>query len=201
MVRESRRPICRTCSSGSIEVTRRRRVRRAPAWACGSPGDCWRSNAAGSGRKTVPTAARSSPSPCPRRGSDLNQSTRHPHDATRSAFSWSTMRSRFSARSDRCCVRAATTSISPSTGADALRMVSRAAARISSCSIWGCRIWKAPRSVVASGWTPKCRSSCSQREVLKPTRSARSISGPTTTSPSRLVRKSCWRGFASRCAG
>ena len=52
--RASRRPTCRTCSSGSIEATRRRRARRARAWACGSRAVCWRSNRAGSGRRTVP---------------------------------------------------------------------------------------------------------------------------------------------------
>ena len=48
--------------------------------------------------------------------------------------------------------------------------------------------------------TPRCRSSCSRRAARKPTRSTRSISAPTTTSPSRSVRRSCWRAFASRCA-
>ena len=41
---------------------RRKRAPRAPAWASGSPEDCWRWNRGGSGRRTVPTGARSSPS-------------------------------------------------------------------------------------------------------------------------------------------
>ena len=45
-----------------------------------------------------------------------------------------------------------------------------------------------------------CRSSCSRRAAPRPTRSTRSISAPTTTSPSRLVRKNCWRASAWRCA-
>ena len=60
----SRRPTCRTCSSGSTAARRRKRGPPAPAWACGSCADCWRSSTGGSGRRTVRTAARSSRSSC-----------------------------------------------------------------------------------------------------------------------------------------
>ena len=47
--------------------------------------------------------------------------------------------------------------------------------------------------------SPRCRSSCCRRAALKPTRCRLSSLAPTTTSPSRSVRKSSWRASASRC--
>ena len=44
-----------------------------------------------------------------------------------------------------------------------------------------------------------CRSSSCPRAAPKATRCARSMSAPTTTSPSRLAPKSCWRASAPAC--
>ena len=57
--------IWRTSSSGFTVVKPRRPVPLAPAPACGSCADCWRSKAAGCGRRTTRTVGHSSRSPCP----------------------------------------------------------------------------------------------------------------------------------------
>ena len=46
----------------------------------------------------------------------------------------------------------------------------------------------------------RCRCSCSPRRARTWTRSSASSSAPTTTSPSRSTRASCWRASAPSCA-
>ena len=87
------------------------------------------------------------------------------------------------------------------TGHAALDAVDRAAAaaRHPRSRAAGSRRHRGLPPICARG--ARCRSSCSRRAAPSATRWRRSTPAPTTTSPSRSARRSCWRACARRCGG
>ncbi len=143
---------------------------RDRAWAWRSRAACWPSNAAGSGRRIIPTAARSSRSSC-----------RPPHAGPLSRESGDDMTqpARILLVDDEVSIQRA---LGPLLRIARLRRRDRrrpgprrsgcsATGRPTwSCSIWDCRISRARKCAGAFARRRPCRSSCCRRAARKPTR-------------------------------
>ena len=125
---------------------------------------------------------RSSPSWCPRREGTGAREPRHPHDPTTLASCSSTMRSRSSARWGHSCARAAMTSTSPAPAPRRSEMVAEQPPDLIVLDLGlpdleGTEVCRRVRADQTS------RSSSCRREGPRQTKSTRSISARTTTSP------------------